>query len=841
MKLKYLPIVLLFIIETQIALSATVSGKITDETGTALPFASVFVKNSTTGVSANFEGKYFIELDPGTYTLVYSYMGYTETEKKITIKKDQHIKIDIELVKEISAIDEVEIVADKIDRAKSIMSKVRKNRKTYTDNVKNYKCEIYTKTSFEKEYKPSDTVKVKKSESDSINESFKKDKINLIEYIAVSYFKSPNHFKENIIAYHDFSDKRPPGRSIVLSAGIDNEEIAPKQLYASNPYLFETNNLSNSFNFYKNLLDLPQLCNQPLKSPISAGSSLSYKYEYVESFFENNVKIFKIKVKPINKHDALFYGNIFIEDSTWALVAVDLSINEKALMMHKNFRIIENYNRTDKNVYLPVKLSIIYTVKDGKKNILGETRIKYQNYQVNTEINANLFNNEIKTFEPDAFDKDSVFWVENRPLKLKPGELKFISKTDSIKEYYASNEFLDKQDSIFNRLYWYTPLAGWGRKNHYKGTEYMIGGILEQVVPFGVGGYRHRLPLYFNKEFSNNMLLETKETIDYGFNNKDIKGKIGVGLTYYPKKFIRTFIDVGNTYDLINNYASIEQIFSRSNYVNTKSFEIKQRIEIFNGLYAELSLLYSNQIPITDIQLSRWSEYIFGDLNEPVDFEQYIKSELKLKLKYRINQKYLIKGNKKTIIGDNYPEITFAWRKGIPGVFGSEVNFDYLELGANAEHKLARFGSSRWQIMGGLFANKNNLRLLEFKYFRGSDHYFFSDPLRSFQLLGPSLNTNYGFWQANYIHHFNGTILNKVPLIKILKISLAGGAGALSIPEQGFYHFEMFAGLEKVIRIREQLFRIGLYGVTADNTLSNPDITLKIGISSFNSYTKWDY
>ena len=71
---------------------------------------------------------------------------------------------------------------------------------------------------------------------------------------------------------------------------------------------------------------------------------------------------------------------------------------------------------------------------------------------------------------------------------------------------------------------------------------------------------------------------------------------------------------------------------------------------------------------------------------------------------------------------------------------------------------------------------------------------------------------------------------------------MAGGAGALNIPEEGFYHFEMFAGIEKVIRIREQLFRIGIYGVTADNTLSSPDITLKIGISSFNSYTrKWTY
>ncbi len=427
-------------------------------------------------------------------------------------------------------------------------------------------------------------------------------------------------------------------------------------------------------------------------------------------------------------------------------------------------------------------------------------------------------------------------------LSLKPEELKFISKTDSLQKYFKSNEFLDKQDSIFNRLYWYTPIAGWGHKNHYTGTEFRIGGILEQVVPFGIGGYRHKLPLYFNKEFKNAMLLETTEHIDYGFNNNDLRGSLGIGLTYYPKKFIRTFIDVGNTYELINNYASFEQIFSRSNYVNTKSVKIRQRIEIINGLFAELTLLYSDQNPITDLQLSEWSEKLFGELNEPVDFKRYTKSEIKLKLKYRINQKYQIKGNKKVIIGKDYPEITFEYRKGIPELFNSEVNFDYFEAGANAEHKLARFGSSRWQISAGIFTNKNNLRRLEYKYFRGSDVYIFSDPLRSFQLLGPTLVTNNEFFRANYIHHFNGSILNKIPGINFLKLTLAGGAGTISIPADNFYHFEMFAGIERVIKIKEQLFRLGIYAVTADNTLSNPDFTLKFGISPFNSYTKkWTY
>ncbi len=848
---KLLFIILLFNIHY--SFSAVVFGTVKNEEGKPLPFASIYAKNSTTGVSANYEGRYFLELKPGKYILIYSFLGYETIEKEIILKENQKICIDICLERSLSNIEEVEIVADKVDRAKSIMKKVRAKRKEYINSVKNYQCEIYAKTSFEKEYRAKDTVKVKDKDTTAVtlviskrnkdaNSFLKKDKVNLIEYLAEVYYKSPGKYKEKIKAYHNFSEAKPEGLSVRFSSGINSRDITPKQVSFSNPYLFNIENTAETFNFFKNLLYIPELCKQPLKSPLSGSSNLNYRFEYIETFTENKHKIYKIKVNPFNKKTALFYGYLYIQDSTWAPAAVDLSINEAALMMYKNFRIIQKSKQIDGKFFMPVKTEITYTVEESKKTILGETKIKYKDYRINTTADNALFGNEVKSFAEDAFEKDSLYWTENRLFSLKPEELEFISKTDSLQEYYKSKAYLDKQDSIFSALHWYTPIAGWGIKNHYKGTEFFIEGLPAQVVPLGIGGYRHKLPFYFNKEFANGMLLETEEKIDYGFRNKDLKGELGVGLTYFPKKFVRTFINVGNTYDLINDYASLEQMFSRSNYVNTKSLRIRQRIELINGLFSELSVLYSDQNPITDLKLSEWSKKVFRKLNEPIDFKRYRKFELKLQLTYRLGQKYIMTSNKKIIIGKDYPEITFTYRKGIPSIFKSEVNFDYFELGAKAEHQLARFGNSRWQIGAGIFTNKRNLRVLEYKYFRGSDIFIFSDPLRSFQLLGKTLNTNNEFLHANYIHHFNGTILDKIPGISFLKITLAGGAGTMSIPKDKFYHFEMFAGLERVIRIKQQLFRLGLYAVTSDNTLSNASFTLKFGISVFNAYNnKWSY
>lgn len=843
MKLLQLFAFVFFIFIGYSGFSATITGKILDSDSTALPFSTVYVKNSTYGVTADYNGKYFIELSPGTYTLVYNYIGYQTFEKVVVVKSNQNLTVDVYLQKSDVKITEIEIVADKVDKAKKIMRNVRHFRKTYLTSVDNFKCESYVKTSIENEYEEqiSDSTVNDKDFQTYLN----KKNMNLIEYVAKTYFKRPDKYKEVILAYHNFTEDKPIAydKSVVIGMDYGEYDIAANNYMYDNPFLFYKNISSADFNFYKNQIDLPKLCNQPLVSPIASNSALYYNFTFVTSFYQNDVKINKIKIEPKNNVSALFYGNIYVEDSTWALVSVDLFINEKALLTYQNFNIIQNYQKFDDSIYLPVRTEIIYTIGNGKNNIiLGNTKIVRNDYVINEDIDNKIFNNEIITYEVDAMDKDSLFWDINRPIALRVAELNFISKTDSVRNYYLTDEYLDKQDSLFNRITWWTPFVGIGRKNHYKGTQFYVGGLLQQINPFGVGGYRHKLPLDIQKTFSNDMVAEAKIYVDYGFRNKDVKGKLGFGVTYFPKKFVRTYVEVGDFYDIVNNYASFEQVFSRSNYVRNKTFEIKQRMEVFNGLYAELSFAYSNQLPINNLQLSNWSDSLFEDLNTPMNFDQYIKSEIRLDFKYVPGQKYILKGNRKIIIGSDLPEFTLQYRKGIPGLFKSEVNFDYLEIGSTGIFQLARMGESRWQLKAGKFFNAQNLRLLEYKFFRGSDEFFFSSPVNSLQLLPAIFTTKSEFLQANFVHHFNGSILNKVPLFKYLKLSIAGGGASLLIPHEDFYQVEIFAGLEKIFRIKTELFRFGLYAVTADNNLSTADFKIKFGLSFYNAYKKkWDY
>jgi len=85
MKINYnhLLLTLLTLLTFQIVTSqeGVISGTINDgEFNDVLPFANVVVKGTTKGTTSDFDGKYSLTVDPGTYTVVYSYLGYATKE-----------------------------------------------------------------------------------------------------------------------------------------------------------------------------------------------------------------------------------------------------------------------------------------------------------------------------------------------------------------------------------------------------------------------------------------------------------------------------------------------------------------------------------------------------------------------------------------------------------------------------------------------------------------------------------------------------------------------------------------------------------------------------------------
>ncbi len=90
----------------------TVSGYVRDAaTGEEFLGASVSIMNTGTGTISNEYGYYALSLEPGFYTLVYSYLGYGSITQAIQLDKDLTLNVELSAVS--LELEEVTISADK--------------------------------------------------------------------------------------------------------------------------------------------------------------------------------------------------------------------------------------------------------------------------------------------------------------------------------------------------------------------------------------------------------------------------------------------------------------------------------------------------------------------------------------------------------------------------------------------------------------------------------------------------------------------------------------------------------------------------------------------------------
>ena len=823
-----------------------INGVISDKYGEPLPFASIYIKNTTYGVSSNAFGEYFIELKPGNYTIVYSYIGF-KSEEKLIILQDIPQKINIILYENDQNLIEYEVVSNTKNKALEIIDKVKKVKNDYVR--KSYSSKEYSKNTIEKrqfKLQRKDTIEVWQLDtSKTIN--LKNDVLKFVESYGDFYSIEPNKKNWSFKAYQDFADTKQEQDFVIIQSFEDfgNYNITP-EYEVEDKYEFLITLSEIEFDLFKNNIPI-QIANKPIVSPLSPGSRTYYKYDYLGFFPQkDSTKIHKIQITPRFKNELLLEGVLFIEDSTFLIKSVELELSGpiQSEFNIENFHIIQNYQQFESQNVIDRKI-IDYTIKEEIFKIIGNAVVINSNFNLSEKKPDYFKKNQVKFFSDSANLISNEQWDGFRAIDLKKNEVDYIQYTDSLRDYYQSEQYALEQDSNYNKislakLLW----QGIGHKNRYKGYSFYIWPVVSQFNFFGIGGYRHNLGFNYNKNISDKFKISTENNIDYGIVNKDFKGSTKISIISNNEKYKQLTIGIGDDYKPINRFPSISTAFSRSNYVRKQHIQTAYRTELLNGLYGEMKLEYCLQTPIDNLDLE---SDIFNSTDSileltPLGFEPYRKFESRIQLTWLPFQKFYYKKNKKVVLGTKFPTVNFIYRKGVPKIFQSEVNFDYLELGVNDEFTIPHLGKSKWNIQMGAFVNKKNLRVIEWKYFRGSDRGFFSNPLSSFQLLGTTLFSESSYLRGNYVHSFDGNIFNKLPLIGKLGLQLSGGIATLIIPDQDFAHLESFIGISRQFRVFGGLVKFGVFLSSSINSTNKSKFELKVGANGYNSFNnQWDY
>ncbi len=142
MRLALACLLFLFVNISAFAQQFTISGKVVDDAGNAVPFASVYIQNTTQGASANSEGEYAISLKPGKYVLQYKAVGYKQESRQVDVNQAKTVNVTLNI--EFYQLQTV-VIGGK-DPAIAIMRKAIKKRKAYLNEVQAYTADVYTKT-----------------------------------------------------------------------------------------------------------------------------------------------------------------------------------------------------------------------------------------------------------------------------------------------------------------------------------------------------------------------------------------------------------------------------------------------------------------------------------------------------------------------------------------------------------------------------------------------------------------------------------------------------------------------------------------------------------------------
>ncbi|HKK44067.1 MAG TPA: TonB-dependent receptor [Balneolaceae bacterium] len=95
--------------------SASISGYITNaESGETLISANLAIKDTRKGTATNTSGYYSLtNIEPGTYTVVATYIGFRRFEKTVTLQAGQSLRLDIKLKPENYQLNEVVVESKK--------------------------------------------------------------------------------------------------------------------------------------------------------------------------------------------------------------------------------------------------------------------------------------------------------------------------------------------------------------------------------------------------------------------------------------------------------------------------------------------------------------------------------------------------------------------------------------------------------------------------------------------------------------------------------------------------------------------------------------------------------
>ncbi len=466
------------VVNVALAQQISISGKVFGADSLFLSYANVRVMNTNLGTSANIEGEYNLKLQSGNYYIIASYIGYYSDTVFVELSGNVS-QLDFKLKQTKLTLADV-VIKPGENPAIDIIRRAIEKRKKRNEKLKSYEFEAFTKgvVRTEEDFSTKgNSIGLGIGSGDSTELKI----TGILENKSIGLYKKPGEYKEIIIARKQSANFLPTVNMVTGGRVIQN--------------FYE-----NDVNFFGT--DLP--------GPLS-DDALDYYYFYIEQVvLMNDKKVYKIFMAPEDYNDPGFEGYIFVTDSTFNLVKVNLRLNRSANIggIFDTINIVQQFDLYDQ-IYMPVDYRLFLTA-----NFLGLARVGFElnsvlyDYQINTVIGDDQFTKAIVTVLPDADEKDSLYWVTTQSIPNTAEEEFAYARIDSLLKIPFN--FWDR----FSLL---------GTRN-YLSDNFAINAPLDIYKFNRVEGHALKFGFYADDYF--NRRLNSSFEISYGFSDKKTKADL---------------------------------------------------------------------------------------------------------------------------------------------------------------------------------------------------------------------------------------------------------------------------------------------------------------------------
>jgi hypothetical protein len=743
-KIQLCPLVLFFLVLFSNAAQAQVwvlHGRvIAAETREPLAYATVVLGDYKEIVRTDFEGYFELRTVKRADSLWCSYTGYQRLSLPLRDTAAM-LELSFELLRR-EVNDQEVVIRVKGNPAERIIKKASEFREINDpDKLEQWECESFTRI----------TIAV-----NNISEGIKKRKLgqqigplfDTISILSADSQKSvlPVFMSESLSDY--FYNRNPKiwkeqiRATRVKGVGIQDGTLVAQVLGSS----------FVSYNFYQNTV---VLLDKGLVSPISAAALTVYSVKIADVDDSGPRKIYNIKIKPRNPKDLAFSGNVWIEDSSFALMRLALEVNNSSNLNYvEKFKITQEYEPTEAGAWINTKSRILVDVVEVNTKAAGlvaTSTTTYRNIKVNQGRPMSFYAEKVGLSE-QVLNKPDSFWTQARHEPMSGVEQRVFNKIDTLVNLPIMRTYVDvvnflvdgyvKKDGIgigpYQYLFSYNPWEGFRNRVGFETNIHFSNKWL--LKGFGAYGYRDQR---FKYELKATYIMDRKKWTTFTAYRRADVDQIGI-----------TDVDFGSSMFTAFNLLTSNQL----NFTTENVF--KWGSDVSRGLRMNISLR------TRDYQFKPLGNYVFAYIRDAKDtVNRFNTTTMSIDFRFAPRDYFLVNDNERIQVHAEGLVFYLNYTHGFRNFLGGEFNYDKIK--ASADYTKTWGFAGRTHMVAEFTQTFQALPYPLLNVHVGNQSFVYSQ--RAYNQMNLFEFITDRSIAVAVDHHLGGLICNRLPLIRNLK------------------------------------------------------------------------